>query len=169
MDENRLNEKNELVFEEADYDLDGLIRLVDSEEAAMVFMYYDEDDDRYYRNRYDILECERGITSILARTDRYLEQDEANGLFIAYAASHDGKLWLLDGRVAEEGDLNLGELELGVNLVYGVLIRKEEETFVFSEVLYHDGGETSSSWATTVEDAGVLTPALRRLIGQFAD
>lgn len=166
---NRLNENNELVFEEADYDLDGIIRLVDSEEAAMVFMYYDEDDDKYYRNRYDILECERGIASILARTERYLEQDEANGLFIAYAASHEGRLWLLDGRVAQEEELNLGELELGENLVYGMLVRKEEESFILSEVLYHDGGEISSSWATTIEDAGVLSSSLQRLVGQFAD
>lgn len=165
----RLNENNELVFEETIYDIDGLIRFVDSEEAAMVFMYYDEEDEKYYRNRYDVLECERGISSILKRTERYLEEDEANGLFIAYAASHEGRLSLLDGSIAKEEDLNLGELELGPGLVYGVLIRKEEEAYLFSEVLYHDGGEISTSWATVVEDAGVLTPALHKLIMQFAD
>lgn len=165
----RLNEKNELVFEEAVYDIDGLIRLVDSEEAAMVFMYYDEDDDRYYRNRYDILECERGISSILVRTERYLEQDETNGLFIPYAAAHEGRITLLDGSIAKEEDLNLGELELGTNLVYGMLIYKQDETYFFSEVLYHDGGEISGSWAIPIEDAGVLTSALHKLIMQFAD
>ena len=165
----RLNENNELVFEEAAYDMDGLIRFVDSEEAAMVFMYYDEEDDKHYRNRYDILECERGINSILLRTERYLEEDETHGLFIAYAATHEGRLSLLDGRVAKEEDLNLGELELGPNLVYGMLIRKEEENYFLSEVVYHDGGEISSSWAERIEDAGVLTPALHKLIVQFAD
>lgn len=165
----RLNENNEVVFDEADYDLDGLIRLVDSEEAAMVFMYYDEDDDKYYRNRYDILECERGIISILARINRYLEQDETNGLFIAYAASHKGKVCLLDGSVIQEETLNLGELELGENLVYGILVRKEAENFIFSEVLYHDGGEINNSWANIIEDAGVLSPSLHQLVGQFAD
>ena len=166
---NRLNENNEVVFDEADYDLDGLIRLVDSEEAAMVFMYYDEDDDKYYRNRYDILEYERGIISILARINRYLEQDEMNGLFIAYAASHKGKVCLLDGNVIQEETLNLGELELGENLVYGILVRKEVENFIFSEVLYHDGGEINSSWANIIEDAGVLSSSLHQLVGQFAD
>ena len=165
----RLKENNELVFEETIYDIDGLIRFVDSEEAAMVFMYYDEEDEKYYRNRYDVLECERGISTILKKTGRYLEEDEINGLFIAYAASHEGRLSLLDGSVAKEEDLNLGELELGPGLVYGVLIRKEEEAYLFSEVLYHDGGEISTSWATVVEDAGVLTPALHKLIMQFAD
>lgn len=165
----RLNENNELVFEESIYDIDGLIRFVDIEEAAMVFMYYDEEDEKYYRNRYDVLECERGINSILKRTERYLEEDETNGLFIAYAASHEGRLSLLDGSIAKEEDLNLGELELGPGLVYGVLIRKEEEVYLFSEVLYHDGGEISASWATVVEDAGVLTPALHKMIMQFAD
>ena len=165
----RLNENNELVFEETIYDIDGLIRFVDSEEAAMVFMYYDEEDERYYRNRYDVLECERGISTILKKTERYLEEDEANGLFIAYAASHEGKLSLLDGSIVKEEELNLGELELGLGLVYGVLIRKEEEAYLFSEVLYHDGGEVNTSWATVVEDAGVLTPALHKLIMQFAD
>lgn len=168
MIEERLNENNELVFEETEYDLDGLIRLVDSEEAAMVFTYYDEDDDRHYRNRYEVLECERGIATILAKTERYLE-DEENGLFIAYAAAHEGKLWLLDGSIAKEEDLNLGELELEANMVYGVIIHKVDETFVFTEVVYHDGGEVSSSWAVPVEDAGVLTPALRKLIMQFGD
>ena len=165
----RLNENNELVFEEAIYDMDGLIRFIDSEQAAMVFMYYDEDDDKYYRNRHDILECERGINSVLLRTERYLEQDETNGLFIAYAASYEGRLSLVNGRIAKEEDLNLGELELGPNLVYGMLIRKQEETYFFSEVLYHDGGETNASWAIKIEDAGVLTPALHKLIMQFAD
>ncbi len=165
----RLNDHNELVFEEATYDMDGLIRFVDSEEAAMVFMYYDEEDDKHYRNRYDILECERGINSILVRTERYLEEDETHGLFIAYAGTHGGRLSLLDGSIAKEEDLNLGELELGTNLVYGMLILKQEETYVFNEVLYHDGGETSVSWAMSVEDAGVLTPALHKLIMQFAD
>ena len=165
----RLNENNELVFEETVYDMDGLIRLVDSEEAAMVFMYYDVEDDKYYRNRYDVLECERGINNILARTERYLEQDETNGLFIAYAAAHEGRVSLLDGSIAKEEDLNLGELELGPGLVYGMLIRKQDEMYLFSEVLYHDGGEISGSWATVIEDAGVLTPVLHKLIMQFAD
>lgn len=165
----RFDENNELIFEETNYDLDGLIRLVDSKEAAMVFMEYDEDDDRYYRNRYNVLECDRGINSILVRIERYLEEDESNGLFIAYAATHEGRISLLDGSVAKEEDLNLGELELGPNLVYGMLVRKDEENYILSEVLYHDGGEISSSWATRIEDAGVLTASLYKLIMQFAD
>lgn len=165
----RFDENNELIFEETNYDLDGLIRLVDSQDAAMVFMYYDEEDDRYYRNRYDVLECDRGISSILLRIERYLEEDESNALFIAYAATYEGRISLLDGSIAKEEDLNLGELELGPNLVYGMLVRKDEENYTLSEVVYHDGGEISSSWATSVEDAGVLTPSLYKLIMQFAD
>lgn len=165
----RLNENNEYVFEEALYDFDGLIRFVDHETAAMVFTYYDEEDEKYYRNRYDVLECERGIQIILAKIERYLNEDEMNGLFIAYAASHEGKVSLLDGSIVQEEELNLGELELGPGLVYGVMIRKEEEVYLFSEVLYHDGGEINGSWATTVEDAGILSKALHQLIMKFAD
>ena len=165
----RLNENNELVFEQDIYDFDGLIRYVDHEVAAMVFTYYDEEDEKHYRNRYDVLECERGIQVILAKIERYLEQDEMNGLFIAYAASHEGKLSLLDGTVVQEEELNLGELELGPGLVYGVIVRKDEDNYLFSEVLYHDGGEISGSWAVQIEDAGVLTKALHKLVIQFAD
>ena len=47
--QDKRNENNEIVFNK-EYDLDGLIRYLDGEEAAMELMYFDEDDDRYYRN-----------------------------------------------------------------------------------------------------------------------
>lgn len=165
--QDRRNENNEIVFNE-EYDLDGLIRFMDSEEAAMELMYYDEDDDKHYRNRYESFECDRGIGYILAKVERYLEEVE-NSLFMAIAATYNGCLALYDGRGIKEEDVNLGELELGKDLVYGVLIRKQEEEYIFSEVVYHDGGEISTSWATAIEDAGVLTRELERLIMQFGD
>lgn len=162
------NENNEMVFQE-DYDLDGLLRLLDSEEAAMVFMYYDEDDDKHYRNRYEILECERGIHYILEKTDYYLEREPENSLFLAFAATYNGCLTLFNGRAIREEEVNLGELELGEGLVYGVLVRKEEDNYIFTEVVYHDGGETTTSWATQVDDAGVLTREMEALIMQFGE
>lgn len=159
---------NEIRFDETDYDLDGLLRLVDSEEAAMELMYYDSDDDRHYRNRYDQLECERGIHYILRKVDDYLERDEEQGLFIAFAATYEGKLNVLGGYHFKEEEMNLGELELGNQLVYGMLIQKLEGQYLFTEVLYHDGGETSQSWAEPIEDAGILTRQLGQLITQFA-
>lgn len=162
------NEENEMVFDE-DYDLDGLIRLLDSEEAAMELMYFDEDDDRHYRNRYETLECERGIHYILDKTERYLEQDTENSLFFAFAATYNGRLQLFDGRAIKEEEVNLGELELGVNLVYGILASKVEEGYKFTEVVYHDGGNTASSWATPIEDAGILTREIEELIIRFKE
>lgn len=164
----RRNENNEIVFDE-EYDLDGLIRLLDSEEAAMELMYYDEDEDRHYRNRYESFECERGINYILAKVERYLEEDVENSLFVAIAATYDGRLALYDGRMVKEEDVNLGELELGKDLVYGVLVQKIDENYIFTEVVYHDGGETTSSWATTIDDAGILTRELERLVVQFGE
>lgn len=162
------NEDNELVFERENYDLDGLIRLVDSEEASMMLMYFDEDDRKYYRNRYDLLECERGIYYTLDKVTRYLE-DEDNGLFIAFAATYDNRLTLFDGRAVKAEDANTGEVELGANLVYGMMIRQEEESIVVSEVLYHDGEEINQSWTEEVDDAGILTRELENLVIQFAD
>ena len=45
--QDKRNENNEIVFNE-EYDLDGLIRYLDGEEAAMELMYFDEEDDRHY-------------------------------------------------------------------------------------------------------------------------
>lgn len=163
-----MNNEGILKYSQDDYDIDGFIRLVDSENAISVFMEYDEYDDKYYRNRYHILASDRGIQFTLAEIHNYLEQDSTNALFIPYAASENEKLWLLDGRIASEKELNLGELELGENIVYGVLVRIEEEQYVFEEVSYYDGGEKHSSWTTFIEDAGVLSVSLRGLIEQFA-
>lgn len=165
--QDKRNENNEIVFNE-EYDLDGLIRYLDGEEAAMELMYFDEDDDRYYRNRYEAFECDRGINYILAKVDRYLE-DEENSLFIAIAATFEGRLSLYNGVAIKEEDVNLGELELGKDLVYGMLIKKKEEEITFTEVVYHDGGQTSASWAGQIDDAGILTRELERLIMQFGD
>lgn len=166
--QDRRNDRNEMIFDE-DYDLDGLIRLLDSEEVAMELMYYDEDEDRHYRNRYEAFECDRGIGYILAKVERYLEEELENSLFVAFAAAYDGKIALYDGRAVKEEDVNLGELELGKDMVYGVLIRQVEEGYSFTEVVYHDGGETTSSWAIPVEEAGILTRELERLILQFGE
>lgn len=157
-----------MTFDENDYDLDGLVRLVDSEETSMVLVYYDPDDDRYYRNRYDILECDRGISYTLRKIDHYLDQDEEQGLFIAFAATYEGQLRLLNGMSFKEEELNLGDLELGEQLVYGMLVHKEDGQYYFDEVLYHDGGEKSQSWAEVIDDAGVLTREIKKLIAQFA-
>ena len=166
--QDRRNENNEMIFDE-EYDLEGLIRLLDSEEAAMELMYYDEDDNRHYRNRYERFECDRGISYILAKVERYLEEELENSLFVAFAAAYDGKLALYDGRAVKEEDVNLGELELAQGMVYGVLIRKVEEGYSFTEVVYHDGGETTSSWAMPVDEAGILTRELERLVLQFGE
>ena len=166
--QDRRNENNEMIFDE-EYDLEGLIRLLDSEEAAMELMYYDEDEDKHYRNRYENFECDRGISYILAKVERYLEEEPENSLFVAFAATYNGKLALYDGRAVKEEDVNLGELELGKDMVYGMLIRQTEEGYSFTEVVYHDGGETTSSWAVPIDEAGILTRELERLILQFGE
>lgn len=166
--QDRRNDDNEMIFDE-DYDLKGLIQLLDSEEAAMELMYYDKDEDRHYRNRYENFECDRGIAYILAKVEHYLEEETENSLFVAFAAAYDGTLALYDGRAVKEEDVNLGELELGKDMVYGMLIRRLEEGYSFTEVVYHDGGQITSSWAIPVEEAGVLTRELEALVLQFGE
>ncbi len=41
-----------LNFKEDTYDFDGMIRLADCEEAALIFTFEDEDDGKHYMNRY---------------------------------------------------------------------------------------------------------------------
>ena len=161
-----LGEFETLTFDE-DYDLDGIIRLADSENAAMIFTFEDEDDERHYMNRYDILECAEGMERMLRRIHHYLESDEANGLFISFAVAYEGRLNILDGQSLNLDDVDLGELELGENVIYGMLIRQQDEAYTFNEVVYIDGGNKTHSWAEKVIDAGELTFLMKNMIEQF--
>ena len=157
-----------LGFDEDIYDLDGIIRLADSEDAAMIFTFEDEDDERHYMNRYDILECNEGTERMLRRIHRYLESDEMNGLFISFAVAYEGRLNILDGQSIVLDDIDLGELELGENVIYGMLIRQCDGEYIFDEMVYIDGGNKTHSWAEKVIDAGELTVRMRQMIDQFA-
>ena len=173
-----LGEFETLTFDE-DYDLDGIIRLADSENAAMIFTFEDEDDERHYMNRYDILECAEGTERMLRRIHHYLESDEANGLFISFAVAYEGRLNILDGQSLNLDDVDLGELELSENnrarssrlrvenVIYGMLIRQQDEAYTFNEVVYIDGGNKTHSWAEKVIDAGELTFLMKNMIEQF--
>lgn len=160
-------EINDLSYDAEDYDLDGLIRVAESVEAAFVFMEQDEVDDKYYRNRYTNLEPYMSLNQIIKSVHYYLEQDELNALFISFAVEYEGKLTVFNGKEAPYQDLDLGELELGENLIYGFLIQQEDERFTFKEVLYKDGGVKQQSEAVSVLDAGQLRELLADFIMQF--
>ena len=142
-------EINDLNYYAEDYDLDGLIRVADSVEAAFVFMEQDEMDDKYYRNRYTNLEPHMSLNNIIKSVHYYLEQDELNSLFISFAVEYEG--------------LELGELELGENLIYGLIVQLVDEAYSFKEVLYKASGLKQQSEAVPVFDAGEL----RELMGDF--
>ena len=156
-------EINDLNYYAGDYDLDGLIRVADSVEAAFVFMEQDEMDDKYYRNRYTNLEPHMSLNNIIKSVHYYLEQDELNSLFISFAVEYEGKLTVFDGREEQYEGLELGELELGENLIYGLIVQLVDEAYSFKEVLYKDGGLKQQSEAVPVFDAGEL----RELMGDF--
>lgn len=166
--ENTQGEIQALAFDEDSYDLDGIIRLADSDDAAFIFTFEDEDDDRHYMNRYDVLECNEGTDRMLRRIHHYLESDEANGLFISFAVAYEGRLNILDGQSVPVDEMDLGELELGENVIYGMLIRKRDEMLVFDEMVYMDGGNKSHSWAEAVIDGGELTYLMKHMIEQFS-
>ena len=160
-------EINDLSYDAEDYDLDGLIRVAESVEAAFVFMEQDEMDDKYYRNRYTNLEPYMSLNQIIKSVHYYLEQDELNALFISFAVEYEGKLTVFDGREEQYEALDLGELELGENLIYGFLVQQEDERYSFKEVLYKDGGVKQQSEAIPVLDAGQLKKLLANFIMQF--
>ncbi len=168
MHENTQGEIQALAFDEDTYDLDGIIRMADSEHAAFIFTFEDEDDDRYYMNRYDVLECTEGVDRMLRRIHHYLESDEANGLFVSFAVAYEGRLNILDGQSVPVDEMDLGELELGENVIYGMLIRKRDEAILFDEMVYIDGAGKSHSWAEAVIDGGELTHLMKRMIQQFS-
>lgn len=156
-------EISDLTYYVEDYDLDGLIRVADSVEAAFVFMEQDEMDEKYYRNRYTNIEPHMGLNAIIKSTHHYLEQDEMNSLFVSFAVEYKGELTVFDGREEKYEGLELGDLELGENLIYGLVIQLADEAYTFKEVLYKDGGLTHQSEAVPVYDAGDL----RELMGDF--
>lgn len=156
-----------LKFEQEQYDLEGLIRMADNIESPMVLMFSEEDDERYQRNRYEVLESHRGIEDNLRQIERYLEYDEWNGLFIGFAASYKGKMIVLNGQRKQYVDLDLGDLELGENTLYGMLIHLEEGVYYFEEMIYTDGGDYHQSYAEEVFDAKDLSGMLEEFISQF--
>lgn len=160
-------EINDLSYDVEDYDLDGLIRVAESVEAAFVFMEQDEVDNKYYRNRYTNLEPYMSLNQIIKSIHYYLEQDELNALFISFAVEYEGKLTVFNGKEAPYQNLDLGELELGENLIYGLLIQQEDVRLTFKEVLYKDGGLKQQSEALGVLDAGQLRVLLADFIRQF--
>lgn len=161
-------EISDLTYYHENYDLEGLIRVADSVEAAFVLMEYDEFEDKYCRNRYDVIEPFMKISTILKSIDRYLEQSEENAVFVSFAVEAGKKLIVFDGREQNYTGIDLGDLELGENLIYGLLIRLEDGAYTFDEVLYQDGGLNKQSWAEKVYDAGELTALLADFIMQFA-
>lgn len=168
MTDNTKGELEALAFDEDIYDLDGIIRLADSEDAALIFTFEDEDDDRHYMNRYDILECNEGTERMLRRIHHYLESDETNGVFISFAVAYEGRLNILNGQSMPVDEMDLGELELGENVIYGMLIRQCDGEYIFDEMVYIDGGNKSHSWAEKVMDAGQLTYMMKDMIMQFS-
>lgn len=160
-------EISDLTYYVEDYDLDGLIRVADSVEAAFVLMEQDEVEDKYYRNRYTVLEPHMNMSSMIKSIHEYLEQDGMNALFVSFAVEYQGKLTVFDGREENYKGLELGDLELGEDLIYGCIIQLDDEAYTFKEVLYQDGGPHKQSEAVAVYDAGELTDLLGDFIMQF--
>lgn len=158
-----------LSFERDVYDLDGIIRVAECEEAALIFTFEDEDDGRHYMNRYEVLETHLSLEQKLRAIHRYLEVDESHGLFISFAVVYEGRLQLFNGRSVKGKEIDMGELELGNHMIYGMLIRYNEEAYVFDEVLYFDGENKNHSWAERVLDAGELSVMMKEMIMEFAD
>lgn len=158
-----------LSFERELYDLDGIIRVAECEEAALIFTFEDEDDGRYYMNRYETLEPHMPMDQKLRAIHRYLEEDEGHALFVSFAVVYEGKLQLFNGTTRKSHEIDMGELELGKHMIYGMLIRSNEEAYVFDEVLYFDGENKNHSWAERVLDAGELSEMMKEMIMEFAD
>ncbi|MEF9960143.1 MAG: hypothetical protein RR448_04060 [Niameybacter sp.] len=160
-------EISDLTYYVPDYDLEGLIRVSESAGAAFVLMEYDDLEDKYCRNRYDVIEPHMSIATILKGVDRYLEQGSENALFVTFAVEDGKRLTVFDGSGKNYTGIDLGDLELGENLIYGLLIRLEDEAYIFDEVLYTDGGLNKQSWAEKVYEAGEMTALLADYIQQF--
>ncbi len=166
MSENNFNEYG-LSQDLNTYDFDGLIRFVDSEDAAMILTFEDVDDERHYMNRYEILETYMSREDKLRLINRYLEQDEEHGVFISFAINYNGKLRMLGGK-GNNKEVDCGELELGDKMIYGTLVRIKDDNYVFEEVIYFDGDNKNHSWAEQVLDAGELTGFLEEMILEFS-
>ncbi len=155
-------------IEVSSYDFDGLIRLFDSEDSVFILTFEDIDESRHYMNRYQNLELYLPVDEKLRTINNYLEQDEEQGIFISFAFSDKGRLRIL-GVPPKKQDIDCGELELGNNMIYGALVRIQEDKYIFDEMVYFDGDNKSHSWAEKVLDAGDLTYLLQNIIDEFRE
>ena len=163
--QNNLKEEP-IVVESYGYDLDGLIKLMDSEGSVFILTFEDVDESRHYMNRYQKLELYLSIDEKLRSIHNYLDQDEEQGVFISFAFSDSGKLRIV-GLSPNNQDIDCGDLELGNNMIYGILIRLQDEKYIFDEMVYFDGENKNHSWAEKVLDAGEITYLLQDLIQEF--
>ena len=167
IEQNNLKEEP-ITFEVDKYDLAGLIKLCDSAEAVFILTFEDIDESRHYMNRYQNLELYLSADEKVRSIYNYLEQDEEQGVFISFAFSDKGKMRILGMSPNKQGT-DCGELELGDNMIYGVLVSIKDEEYIFDEVVYFDGDNKNHSWAEKVLDAGELTYLLQDLIDEFRE
>ncbi|PHV71075.1 hypothetical protein CS063_07015 [Sporanaerobium hydrogeniformans] len=154
-------------YPEDSYDLEGLLCLAENEEAPLVFMLKDEDELNYIRNRYTILNYERGWQHTLKWIKQYLEQDEMQSLFIGFAALYQGKILFLGGESVRASECMEADMELTENQVYGVCVSLRKGEYVFEEVLYYDGQEKEQSVAFPLQETGELGNRLSTFIDQY--
>ena len=165
--QNNLKEEP-IVVESYGYDLDGLIKLMDSEGSVFILTFEDVDESRHYMNRYQKLELYLSIDEKLRSIHNYLQQDEEQGIFVSFAFSDKGSLRIL-GMPPKKQDIDCGDLELGNNMIYGLLASIKDDKYVFDEMVYFDGDNKSHSWAEKVLDAGDLTYLLQNIIEEFRE
>ena len=164
--ENNLKEQP-VILSKDNYDFDGLIRIFDSQGAVFILTFEDIDESKHYMNRYQSLELYLSVDQKLSIINHYLKQDEEQGVFIPFAVNDKGNLKILGSGLRK--DIDSGELELGENMIYGMLIRESDENYVFDEMVYFDGDNKNHSWAEKVLDAGELTYILEKSILEFKD
>lgn len=160
--------RQEWIFDEDNYDLDGLLRMGDTVETDFIFMVQEEEmSETYYMDRYEMQKYDATFNRFIIRVKDYLEKGETNGLFILFAKITQESVQLFDGKSMSIHELGIGDIEVEEDAFYGMMIQYEAGNYSFHEVLYIRENYDKDAHAQCIHHAGELTDLMERLILEY--
>lgn len=159
--------EEELIFNEQDYDLDGILGKSEMAMADFIFMICEEGTEHYYMDRIEGQKYDSSFHKFVQRVESYLERDENHGVFVLFAAIKDKCITLYDGSGVTLENMQLGDIDSEEDSFYGMLIQYEEGNYVFHQAIYINEHYEGDARATIIHNAGELTDRIQKYILAF--
>lgn len=160
--------RQEWIFEEDNYDLDGLLRMGETVETDFIFMIQeDEGSETYYMDRYEVQKYDSNFHRFMMRVTDYLEKDETHGLFVLFAKITGENVMLFGNKTVSIHELGIGDIEVEEDAFYGMMIQYEGGNYIFNEALYIRESYQKDAHAQVIHHAGGLTEMMEKLIFDY--